>query len=82
MKERRDRLMDHMDRGKINFSRVEMFVLDEADRMLDMGFIGPVEEIAEAIEILSVGADPRVCPNHEQGRTQGSAPTEEHHKSI
>lgn len=43
------RLMDHMDRGKINFSRVEMFILDEADRMLDMGFIGPVEEIAEAI---------------------------------
>ncbi len=43
------RLMDHMNRGKINFSRVEMFILDEADRMLDMGFIGPVEEIAEAI---------------------------------
>ncbi|HEY5234618.1 MAG TPA: DEAD/DEAH box helicase, partial [Rhabdochlamydiaceae bacterium] len=31
------RLMDHMNRGKINFSRVEMFILDEADRMLDMG---------------------------------------------
>ena len=43
------RLMDHMNRGKINFSRIEMFILDEADRMLDMGFIGPVEEIAEAI---------------------------------
>jgi superfamily II DNA/RNA helicase len=43
------RLIDHMNRGKINFSRVEMFILDEADRMLDMGFIGPVEEIAEYI---------------------------------
>jgi superfamily II DNA/RNA helicase len=43
------RLMDHMNRGKINFSRIEMFILDEADRMLDMGFIGPVEEIGEAI---------------------------------
>jgi superfamily II DNA/RNA helicase len=43
------RLMDHMNRGKINFNRLEMFILDEADRMLDMGFIGPVEEIAEAI---------------------------------
>ncbi|HEX4840446.1 MAG TPA: DEAD/DEAH box helicase [Rhabdochlamydiaceae bacterium] len=43
------RLIDHINRGKINFSRVEMFILDEADRMLDMGFIGPVEEIAESI---------------------------------
>jgi superfamily II DNA/RNA helicase len=43
------RLIDHINRGKINFSRVEMFILDEADRMLDMGFIGPVEEIAEYI---------------------------------
>lgn len=43
------RLIDHMNRGKINFSRIEMLILDEADRMLDMGFIGPVEEIAEAI---------------------------------
>jgi superfamily II DNA/RNA helicase len=40
------RLMDHMDRGKIDFSRIEMFILDEADRMLDMGFIQPVEDIA------------------------------------
>jgi superfamily II DNA/RNA helicase len=42
------RLIDHMERGNINFSRVEMFVLDEADRMLDMGFIKPVEKIASA----------------------------------
>lgn len=42
------RLMDHMQRGKINFSRLETFVLDEADRMLDMGFIEAVEEISKA----------------------------------
>ncbi len=42
------RLIDHLERGKINFSRLEMLILDEADRMLDMGFIGPVEQIAEA----------------------------------
>lgn len=42
------RLIDHMNRGRIDFSRLEMLVLDEADRMLDMGFIGPVEEIAAA----------------------------------
>jgi superfamily II DNA/RNA helicase len=42
------RLMDHMERERINLSQVEMFILDEADRMLDMGFIKPVEEISAA----------------------------------
>ena len=42
------RLIDFMTRGKINLSRVEMLILDEADRMLDMGFIEPVEQIAAA----------------------------------
>lgn len=40
------RLIDHMEQGRIDFSRVEMFILDEADRMLDMGFIRPVEQIS------------------------------------
>lgn len=39
------RLIDFINRGKIDFSRIEMLVLDEADRMLDMGFVDPVEEI-------------------------------------
>lgn len=43
------RLIDHFERGRINFSQIEMFILDEADRMLDMGFIGPVEQIAESL---------------------------------
>ncbi len=43
------RLIDHMKRGRINLSRIELFILDEADRMLDMGFIEPVEEIAKAL---------------------------------
>jgi len=42
------RLMDHMERGRIPFDRLELMILDEADRMLDMGFIGPVEDIAAA----------------------------------
>ena len=42
------RLMDQMDRGRLDFSRLEILVLDEADRMLDMGFIEPVERIAAA----------------------------------
>ncbi|MBX9810877.1 MAG: DEAD/DEAH box helicase [Burkholderiales bacterium] len=43
------RLIDFMDQGRVDFSRIEMLVLDEADRMLDMGFIQPVEKIAAAM---------------------------------
>ncbi|AKB84226.1 DEAD/DEAH box helicase [Methanococcoides methylutens] len=39
------RLLDHIGRGTIDLDNVEMLVLDEADRMLDMGFIDDVEEI-------------------------------------
>ena len=42
------RLIDHIERGRIDFSRLEMLVLDEADRMLDMGFVDDVERIANA----------------------------------
>jgi superfamily II DNA/RNA helicase len=43
------RLIDHMEQGRVDFSRVELFILDEADRMLDMGFIQPVEQIASKL---------------------------------
>ncbi len=39
------RLIDHMESGKIDFSALEILVLDEADRMLDMGFIDDIERI-------------------------------------
>jgi ATP-dependent RNA helicase RhlE len=39
------RLLDHMQRGTVDLSRVEMLVLDEADRMLDMGFIHDIRRI-------------------------------------
>ena len=42
------RLMDHMEAGRVDFSRVEILVLDEADRMLDMGFVDAVKKIAMA----------------------------------
>ena len=45
------RLIDHLERGKIDLSQLEVFVLDEADRMLDMGFIAPVEQIAAAMPV-------------------------------
>ncbi|MFO7542109.1 MAG: DEAD/DEAH box helicase [Thiobacillus sp.] len=40
------RLIDHLERGKIDFSRLEVLVLDEADRMLDMGFVDDIQSIA------------------------------------
>ncbi len=40
------RLIDHLERRRIDLSRVQVLVLDEADRMLDMGFVEPVEHIA------------------------------------
>jgi len=42
------RLLDHLNRGRIDFSRLELLVLDEADRMLDMGFIDDIETIVAA----------------------------------
>ncbi|HRH79730.1 MAG TPA: DEAD/DEAH box helicase [Thiobacillaceae bacterium] len=40
------RVMDHMGRGRLDLSKVQTLVLDEADRMLDMGFIEDMETIA------------------------------------
>ncbi|WP_301102704.1 DEAD/DEAH box helicase [Propionivibrio sp.] len=42
------RLIDHMASGKIDFSLLQILVLDEADRMLDMGFIEDIEKIVAA----------------------------------
>jgi len=39
------RLLDHVGQGTIDLSRVEVLVLDEADRMLDMGFIRDIRRI-------------------------------------
>ncbi|MGI8724248.1 MAG: DEAD/DEAH box helicase [Methyloceanibacter sp.] len=43
------RLLDHMQRGKILLSGIEIFVVDEADRMLDMGFIPDIERISKLL---------------------------------
>ena len=43
------RLLDHMERGHVDFSKLEILVLDEADRMLDMGFAPDVRRILSAL---------------------------------
>ena len=43
------RLLDHMSRNTIRFDDIEVFILDEADRMLDMGFTEDVLTVAEVL---------------------------------
>ena len=43
------RLLDHMQQGTVKLTSIEVLVLDEADRMLDMGFIKDVRKIIDAI---------------------------------
>ncbi|RFF31542.1 DEAD/DEAH box helicase [Wenzhouxiangella sediminis] len=43
------RLIDHMQRGTVDLSRIEFLVLDEADRMLDMGFRPAIERIVKSL---------------------------------
>ena len=49
------RLMDHMDRGSIKFEDVKIVVLDEADEMLNSGFVDDINKI--------LGGYPRRSPN-------------------
>jgi ATP-dependent RNA helicase RhlE len=43
------RLLDHMERKSVDLSRIEILVLDEADRMLDMGFIRDIRKVLKAL---------------------------------
>jgi superfamily II DNA/RNA helicase len=43
------RLLDHFERGKVLLNDVKILVIDEADRMLDMGFIPDVEKIVSLL---------------------------------
>src|SRR3990167_2912789 len=43
------RLIDYIERGKVNLSEIKILILDEADRMLDMGFYEDVEYIADQL---------------------------------
>ncbi len=43
------RLLDHNERGRLLLSGVELLVIDEADRMLDMGFIPDIERICKLV---------------------------------
>ena len=46
------RLMDHMRHDATNFAALEVLVLDEADRMLDMGFVEAIDEVDRLIDVV------------------------------
>ncbi|MFP3748083.1 DEAD/DEAH box helicase, partial [Achromobacter sp. SIMBA_011] len=48
------RIMDHLDRGNLKLDALNTLVLDEADRMLDMGFFDDIAKVA------------RMCPTTRQ----------------
>jgi len=43
------RLLDHMQQGTVDLGKIEILVLDEADRMLDMGFIRDIRKVLAAL---------------------------------
>ncbi|MDR9851062.1 DEAD/DEAH box helicase [Herbaspirillum huttiense] len=43
------RLLDHMQQGTVNLQHIQILVLDEADRMLDMGFIRDIRKVLAAL---------------------------------
>ena len=45
------RLLDHQGQGNLNFSQLEVLILDEADRMLDMGFIRDIQKILALLPV-------------------------------
>ena len=45
------RLMDLMNQRKVSLTDVDFFVLDEADRMLDMGFVRDIKKIASSLKV-------------------------------
>ncbi len=86
------RLIDHIEQGRINLGGVQTLILDEADRMLDMGFVDPVEHIASLCPqerqtlLFSATIDNKILPLSK--RLQKDAlqlrmtPTEEAKKNI
>ncbi len=66
------RLMDLMNQGHVQLDAVEVFVLDEADRMLDMGFIRDVKKIAACLpEVRQTVLFSATMPKSVQGLADG-----------
>ena len=61
------RVLDHLERGNLDLSELKWFILDEADRMLDMGFNEDVEKVVDyAIKSGGEVTGPRIVPDRIQ----------------
>jgi ATP-dependent RNA helicase RhlE len=79
------RLIDHMEQGTVDLSAIEILTIDEADRMMDMGFLPPLRRILSALpkrrQTMLFSATFRTDPStrieiHDQsGRVQAAAQT-------
>ncbi|HMT14104.1 MAG TPA: DEAD/DEAH box helicase, partial [Aestuariivirga sp.] len=56
------RLLDHFERGRLLMTGIEMLVIDEADRMLDMGFIPDIERICKLLPFTSPPPSSPISP--------------------
>jgi ATP-dependent RNA helicase RhlE len=89
------RLLDHFKQGTISLARVEILVLDEADRMLDMGFAPDINRIIAALprkrqtmlfsatmprEILAIARKHMIDPEYIEVAPSGAAPEEISHE--
>jgi superfamily II DNA/RNA helicase len=54
------RLLDHFERGRLLMTGVELLVIDEADRMLDMGFIPDIERICKLVPFFTATMPPEI----------------------
>src|SRR3546814_5837688 len=72
------RLIDHMERGSAKLDAVEVLVLDEADRMLDMGFLPPIKRILARVPkerqtlLFSATFEPRIKADRKSTRLNSS----------
>jgi ATP-dependent RNA helicase DeaD len=71
------RVIDLLDRRIINFENIRFAVLDEVDRMLDIGFRDDIRNILSRIKGVRRGEG-----NGEAGREAGSAPQDRHHQTM
>ena len=89
------RLLDHLKRRTVNLSDIEIFVLDEADRMLDMGFAPDINRIMSTLtrkhqtmlfsatmpqEILAIARKHMDAPVYIEVARSGTAPEEISHE--
>ncbi len=66
------RLLDHFERGRLLLTGVELLVIDEADRMLDMGFIPDIERICKLVPFTRQDA---VLHRHHAEPRSGASPS-------